>query len=41
MRASRKGHVIAESDDTVVVDQNIDAAWYYPKPKDAATGGEA
>jgi uncharacterized protein (DUF427 family) len=43
MRATWNGAVLAESDDTVVVEGNHyfptvnkDAAWYYPEPKDAA-----
>ena len=38
MKATWNGTLIAESDDTVVVDgqTNADAAWYYPTPKDAA-----
>ncbi len=39
MRAMWNGQVIAESDDTVVVDgqENADAAWCYPKPHAAAS----
>ena len=43
MRAVWNDHVIAESDDTVVVEGNhyfplasVDAAWFYPTPSDAA-----
>ncbi|MGH9157299.1 MAG: hypothetical protein ACRD1K_16005 [Acidimicrobiales bacterium] len=36
MRADWKGSVLAESDDTVIVEGNAGAAWYYPAPKEAA-----
>ena len=28
--------MIAQSDDTVVVERNVAGAWCYPEPKDAA-----
>ena len=39
MKAIWNGQVIAESDDTVVVEgkENTDAAWYYTAPKDAVS----
>ncbi len=38
MRAVWNGHVVAESDRTIVVDgnENKNAAWTYPAPKEAA-----
>ena len=38
MKATWNGVVLAESDQTIVVEgkRNTSAAWYYPAPKDAA-----
>lgn len=38
MQAIWNGKVIADSDETVVVDgaENADAAWFYPHPKPSA-----
>ena len=38
MKAIWNNQILAESEDTIVVgsEENKDAAWYYPSPKEAA-----